>query len=195
MTILNVTQAGVAIETDALTQGTPLPAIDKILIGAGPPAGDPTTATAMTDQWYVAEVLVVERLSEGAVKLHGEVPADTVGWIREIGLSLADGTLYAYAPYQDAVGGLYKASGFSFSFFVILSRETLPDLEFTYTPIDVPALTKQIADDARASMDVYLQSYLMRIVQTLSGLGRDVLRLRDDVRALKGTAEGATHES
>lgn len=182
--LLTITQAGHAKEQEALASGAPLPKLEKLLIGAGPVQAEPHLATAVT-AWHEAPILTVEQLSEGALKLTAEVGADVEGHIREIGLAMEDGTLYAYAPYQVEAGGLFKATGFAFSFYVIVSREDIDQLDVNYAPLDVDALAQQIADEATARIDATIDASLYQIVTHLSGLNRDVLASQDKLNTLE----------
>jgi len=176
--ILTITQAGLARETDALTSGV-MPRFDRLHIGDGVPHAAPFLATTMVSPKYQADVLVVERLSPGAVKFHASIPANVELNIREVGLFLEDGTLYAYADYSQGSGeSFFKATGFAFSFFVLLTREQLPDLTFTYLPVDTDAISQTIIADAHIAIDILIQGYLTGVLAMLSALSRDVLTLK-----------------
>lgn len=142
--ILTITQAGLTVETDALTSGL-MPRFDKLHIGNGVPHADPFLATEMVAPVYEVEVMLVERISAGAVKFHAIIPPEAALTIREVGLFLEDGTLYAYADYSQGTGEeFFKPSNFAFSFFVLLTREQLPELTFTYEPLDTDEIVKNI---------------------------------------------------
>jgi len=159
--ILTITQAGLARETDSLTTGN-MPKFDKLVIGSGAPHATPFLATAMVQSAFETQVIVVERLSAGAVKFHAAIPSDIEVNIREIGLFLEDGTLYAYADYSQGTGqSFFKGTGFAFSFFVLLTREQLPNLVFTYVPVDTASIALTISQNASSAIDLHIQDYLL----------------------------------
>ena len=179
--ILTITQAGLARETDALTSGA-MPKFSQLHVGDGVPNPSPFTTTAMVNSRYQTDVLVVERLSPGAVKFHASVPAEVELNIREVGLFLEDGTLYAYADYSQGTGqSFFKAAGFAFSFFVLLTREQLPDLVFTYQPVDTAAIATTIVQDASAAIDTQIQGYLAGIISLLSALASDMVDVKKSI--------------
>jgi len=176
--ILTITQAGLARETDALTTGV-MPKFDKIVIGSGVPNATPFTATAMVQPVFDTQVIVVERLSAGAVKFHASIPSNIEVNIREIGLFLEDGTLYAYADYSQGTGqSFFKSAGFAFSFFVLLTREQLPNLVFTYVPVDTTSIALTISQNASAAIDLQIQGYLLNIMSLVSAQSADIIRLK-----------------
>lgn len=179
--ILTITQVGLARETDALASGA-MPRFAHLSIGDGDPHAVPFNATTMVGPKFETDVLVVERLSPGAVKFHASIPADVEISIREVGLFLEDGTLYAYADYSQGTGqSFFKAAGFAFSFFVLLTREQLPELVFTYQPVDTASIAQTIAQDASAAIDTQIQGYLSGVISLLSALSADVLTLKKRV--------------
>lgn len=184
--LLTITRAGHEKEQEALASGASLPRLDRILVGEGPVQDEPHLATTI-NSWHEAQIITAERLSEGALKLTSEVGADVEGHIREIGLAMEDGTLYAYAPYQLETGGLFKAKGFAFSFYVIISREDIGELNVTYAALDINALARQISDEATAQINATIDLSLYQIVIHLSGLNRDVLALKDKQNSLETT--------
>jgi hypothetical protein len=104
--LLNPTLAGKTKENEALTAGTPLPKIDKLIVGEGPVREEPHLATSLAapdDRQLEVHILTVEQLSDSAIKLVAEISSDVSIHIREIGLVMADGTLYAYGAYQPFV--------------------------------------------------------------------------------------------
>lgn len=162
--ILNMTEAGQKLETQILTQGGEMPKITYLVVGDGTPPPIMSKMTELTNQTYQSDVLVVERLSENAVKLHGEVPPEVETRITEIGIVLADGTLYAVGSYQPEVGGFFKAKGFAFSFFTILSKEDAGELDFEYDPVDIQAMAKKISQEAKKSVDLFIQNYFINLL-------------------------------
>jgi hypothetical protein len=153
--ILTITQSGIDAENTAITSTGKMPIFDKIILGDGQPNPNPYQATALTHLAYTTEVLVVERLSDGAIKLTTHVPIEVEVNIKEIGLTLSDGTLYAYCPYSPETNGFYKAQGFEFSFYVILSRENIPNLVFTYEPVNTNEIKNTIV--AQATNEINLK--------------------------------------
>lgn len=184
--LLTITQAGHSKEQEALASGAALPKLEKLLIGAGPVQAEPHLATAVT-VWHEAPILTVEQLGQGALKLTAEVGADVEGHIREIGLAMEDGTLYAYAPYQVEAGGLFKATGFAFSFYVIISREDVDQLDVTYAPLDVDALAQQIADEANARINAAIDVSMVEIIRNISGLNKIAYAQQDQLNTLEAS--------
>ncbi|QFY43040.1 hypothetical protein F6R98_10770 [Candidatus Methylospira mobilis] len=177
MIVFTITAAGIATENAAMETGT-MPVYGNIVIGDGTPADVPFNANDLTHQVLSVPVLVVERLSAGAVRLHANIPPDVELRIREIGLRLSDGTLYAYAPYDEAAGGFYKPSGFDFSFDVVLAREQLANLTFTYTPVDVQSIADSITNTARNAIDAYMQTYIIDLTAMCSRMSRNLIELQ-----------------
>lgn len=175
--IFTITEVGMAAENEAIIDGS-MPVFDKLFIGDGAVAQSPFKATELTHKVFDTQVLVAERLSEGAIRLHAHIPAEQEMLITEIGLMLNDGTLYAYAPYSTETNGFFKAKGFDFTLQVILSRQQLPDLTFNYTPIDVQAIANQIRDSAQNAIDTHIQGYLIGLVIHTSLLTHDLNELR-----------------
>jgi len=183
--ILTITQSGLARETDALTSGV-MPKFGNLVIGDGTPNPTAFTATELTHQVYETPVLVVERISAGAVKFHASIPSDVEINIKEVGLMLEDGTLYAYADYSQGTGSsFFKARGFAFSFFVLLTREQLPALIFTYEPVDTAQIALSISTNAAVAIDTQIQGYLSSLICLVSALAADVLDLK---KRLNGTS-------
>lgn len=182
--LLTVTEAGRRREDDALFNGIPMPPITAIVVGDGALAV-PAKATRLANRKLALSTLVVDRLSPGVTKIHGEISPDIEVNITEIGLELADGTLYAAAQYSPETGGQYKGRGFSFSFFVLVSRDTDTPLRFEYVPVDVQALGAQIQQEARTQLDLYLNQFLLATARTLSGLNGEILHLTNRINHLK----------
>lgn len=191
MTILHITQHGKGLETDALENGTTMPKIKGFVIGDGiPPATQSAreALTALVHQTYQTPVLLKDRVSPSVLKLVGSIPEDVSTYVREIGLVLEDDSLYAYGVYaSDAPNGeaTYKGAGFAMTFTTIISRETQGNLTFTYSPIDVQQIATQISDDARASLDLYLQQQLITINMVLSSLTATVYQQQEQINTLK----------
>jgi len=178
--LLNITQAGYTLETNALQNGTPVPKIKEMVIDGGVSAGETVTTEA-----YVATTIAFERVSAGVLKIHGEIPPDVECWVKGIALRLEDGTIYAYGKYQEQSGGFFKGKGFAFSFFVLHSRSQNVELNFTYSPLDITAIAAQIADDAKTNIDAYIQDYFIQTTVLISGLSADMLRLTNAINSLK----------
>jgi hypothetical protein len=177
--IFTITAAGIAAENAALETGH-MPVFANLVLGDGTPNPTPFNATAVVHPVFETPILVVERLSSGAIRLHANIPINQEFTIREIGLTLSDGTLYAYMPYSVETGGFFKPTGFDFSFSVILAKQQLPDLNFTYTPVDVQAIANQILDTSRNAIDTHIQSYLIGLTIFVIKLSRDVIELRKE---------------
>ena len=176
--LLQITQAGIDKELEALSAGTALPAIDKIDFGSGDPV-NAITVTALTTSFHKSDIISVDRISDTAMRLRGLIPPDVQGQIREIGLLLTDGTLYAYGAYQPEVGGLTKGIGFSFDFYAILSKENISELTFSYTPIDVQQIADSVYDEALERLNGVHPSMWLKNIGHLSGLNAQALKQQD----------------
>jgi len=153
--LLTITDAGRVAEAGALQTGAMSP-VSAVLIGDGAPHADPQTAAALVHQVTSVPVSAVERISAQAVRFYATVPQGETIVIREIGLQLADGTLYGYLPYATLVGApLHKDAHFAFSFSLAVSREALPPIEVDYNPLDTGALAADIADQTLSAITDY----------------------------------------
>lgn len=87
MTILTITDAGAALEQDHFETGGLFPKVSHVLVGRGAvgsgAAPDPAAQTGLVASWLQVPILVHERLSERASKLHGEVPVNEEGRISQ----------------------------------------------------------------------------------------------------------------
>ncbi len=176
--LLQITQAGIDKELEALSAGTAFPAIDKIAFGSGDPV-NAITVTALTTTFHESDIISVDRISDTAMRLRGLIPPDVQGQIREIGLLLTDGTLYAYGAYQPEVGGLTKGIGFSFDFYAILSKENISELTFSYTPIDVQQIADAVYNEALERLNGEHPGLWLRTITHLSGLNAQALHQQD----------------
>lgn len=61
----------------------------------------------------------------------------------------------------------------------------MPELTFSYEPIDVAAIAKSVADGARAALDLYLQQFFIGYIRNLSHLTRLIETLATEIAALK----------
>lgn len=179
--LLQITDAGYEAESKALEKGI-TPIYDKLVIGDGTPNQNPATATALSHKVFSTPVLVVEKLSAGARKYHASIPPDVEITMREIGLTLSDGTLYAYGAYAEPTNGFFKAEGFAFNFYTLLTRKNIPDYSFTYEPVDIAAIAESIKAQAKNSLDLYLQGYLLGIIKMLGTQSRDIIELKQKVK-------------
>jgi hypothetical protein len=176
MLLLHITSAGMAREQDALLNGIVLSPITHIVFGSGTPIDPPSGATAIVQQWQAAPILIKEKLSDGAIKLTADLDVTVAGRIREVGLMMEDGTLYAYAPYLPDEGGLFKAAGFSFRLSVILARENISEISIRYEVVDTAALAAQIAAEARAQITNDDDQFKIAATRHLSSLNAEILR-------------------
>lgn len=179
--LLTITQAGFALETDALQLGTPVPKIKELVIDSGVSDGQSIHTEA-----YVSSVLAFERISAGVLKVFGEIPPDLEMMVRGIAIRLEDGTIYAYGKYAEQSDGFFKGRGFAFTFFAIHSRVQNVALNFTYSPLDITAISQQIADSARLSIDAYIQDYFIALTYLISHQGATILKLINEVNDLRG---------
>jgi hypothetical protein len=175
-TTLIVTDVGAAAENTAIAGGSPLSPINSIVLSDGTPpanADDYKLLTALGNEVYRTSVLAIEHLSSTVMKLTGSTPPDQEFRIREIGIELADGTLFGYTPYMLANDGYWKGTGLAWSFEVYFSREQgNSTLTVNYSPLDISAIRDQLVSDTTAAMDLYLQADQINYVNALSGLAR-----------------------
>lgn len=188
MAVLIVTDAGASAENQAIANGTPLSPVEALVISDGTPPADPDdyrTLTAVGHEVYRTAVLLVEHVSDTVVKFTGTTPVNQAFRIREVGLVLADGTLFGYAPYMLADDGFFKGSGLAWTFSVYLSREQgNTSITVNYNPIDVSEITEQIVDNATTQMDLYLQADFIEYVKMMSGLAASIYRLQQQINAM-----------
>lgn len=185
--LLQITPAGFALETNALTSDNPLPKVKELVIDSGA-TYDGDDGLHIIEEAYTTQVLGIDRISAGVVKFMGSAPPDLSMWIRGIGLRLEDGTTYAYGKYQPESNGFFKGQGFAFSFFALHSREQDVNFEFTYSPLDIAAIAAQIETAARTNIDLYIQQYFMAQTQLTSGLQHTVTDLQKQLNSLKSGA-------
>lgn len=179
--LLQITDAGYEAESLALERGES-PVYANLVIGDGVPHANPSAATALVHSVFSTKVLVVEKLSAGARKYHASIPPDVEITLREIGLTLSDGTLYAYGAYAEPTNGFFKAEGFAFNFYTLLTRKNMPDYSFSYEPVDIAAIADSIKNQAQNSMDLYLQGYLLGIIKMLGKVSADIIELKQKVK-------------
>lgn len=186
--LLTITDAGRVAETDALATGSMSP-VAAVLIGDGTPHADPQLAAGMVHQIASVPVQVVERVSSQAVRFYATVPQGETVVIREIGLQLADGTLYGYLPYETRVGApLHKDENFAFSFSLAVSREALPPIEVDYNPLDTGALAADIADQTLSIITDYdARVIAVEVAVSTETQERAIAIAAAEVRALKAS--------
>lgn len=182
MLLLMPTRAGLDREQQALLDGSDVPAITQMVFGFGQPVDPPSTATDLSGQFHAADILVKEKLSEGAIKLTADIGPDVEGRIREVGLKMADGTLYAYNAYMPEQDGMFKANGFVFRLAVVISRENIGELTIKYEALDVDLLAASVAQKARDAIALDHTSSLIAITRHLSSLNGEVLSLTHQSR-------------
>lgn len=152
---MTITAAGNIVETDAIASGV-FPPIQHVLIGDGAPHLDVDGATAMVNQVYATQVYAVVRESPQVLRLHVEIPQNIALTMREIGVRLQDGTLYAYCPYERIVGAAFvKPNLYAFSFSVVIARSSLVDVNVLYSPLDTATLSAQIAAQTLGQISDY----------------------------------------
>ncbi|NKX42662.1 hypothetical protein HGG71_14505 [Rhodobacteraceae bacterium R_SAG2] len=183
--LLSITNAGHAARQAALVEGRPLAKLDRFVIASGPTVGDLVSAASLEGVWYEAPITTKENLSSSSTKLSAEIPSGIAGKIGEVGLLMEDGTLFAAAKFSPDTDGQFKGTGFSFSFFGVISDEDLSDLNITYAALDVDALAQQIADDATARINAQIDAAMIQTVRHLSGLNREVLTQQDKMNTLE----------
>lgn len=181
MMLLNITDVGYEAESRALERGES-PVFANLVIGDGVPHSNPSIATALRHQVYTTPVVVVEKLSAGARKYHSSIPPNVEITLREIGLMLSDGTLYAYGSYAEPTGGFFKAEGFAFNFYTLLTRKNMPDYTFTYETVDIALIAESIKEQAQNSIDLHLQGYLLGIIKRIGSLSAELINLKQKVK-------------
>ncbi len=172
---LHITNAGKAKEIDALQNGTAISPIAKLAIGDGTAIvelADVVQLTQMVHKVYEISVEQPLRVNQVTLQVEAIIPEQVQVMIREVGLFLEDGTLFAYAayaPYTPEKGGL-KTRGYNFQLVAVLTRQESGDFNLTISPLDVAQLSQTIADRARQLLDEQVQSYVFPIVQGMSQL-------------------------
>ncbi len=190
MSALVVTIAGKSAENNALATGDALSKIQYLVIGNGtPPLSELfQNQIELVNKTHSVKVLSIKHESPTVMKFTGAVPVDEEIRITEIGIELEDGTLFAYMSYMPETGGLFKGSGMGWTFDTILSREEgNSTLEVMYTPIDVGEIALQIAEDAKSSMDLYLQSYFIGLLRMQTGMSASVLDMQKQINKIRYT--------
>lgn len=183
--LLIMTEAGLRKEDEALLNGEPLPKISALVI-SDEKVTNPSQATALPGNEIQLTALVVDRLSPGTAKIYAEIPPQTETQVRSVGVKLADGTLFACAPYLPENDGFFKGLGFSFALWVLLSRQSDKPIRFEYAPLDVQAVAQRIEQEARVELDIWLNHFLLSTIKHLSGLNAEIYRLTrltDDTRS------------
>jgi len=189
--LLTVTDAGSIVETNALNNGT-FPAVDKILVGDGVPPANPSAATALVHQVLALNVTIVERVNPQTVRFHAEIPQGIEINIRELGIQLADGTLYAYAPFTSSLASYFhKPAGFAFSFSVMVARTALPVVTVNYAPLDTGVIAADIASQTLAQIGDY-NGRIMAIEATSTTLATAQTALQTSMSALQGYVDDST---
>ncbi len=186
--VLTVTTAGKSAENQALANGAALSPIEYIVIGDGipPDSSEFKNQTALSSPKVQIKVLSIEHPSETVMRFTGSVPIETGVRIREIGLLLKDGTLFAYTSYMVDDDGLWKGPQMGWTLDIIISREEgNSNLTVEYSPLDIGQMSKQIVDDAKTGLDLYLQAYFMKLVELNVGLTKTVFSLQMQINELK----------
>lgn len=174
--ILTITNVGLEKEDDALIASQPLPKIHKIIV-SDTVIEDLREATELTGQVVELTPLVVDRLSAGVTKLYAEVSVEAEIHIRSIGILLEDNTLFACGNYLPDTDGIFKGLGYSYSFYVLLSRNSDKPVTFTYMPVDIQEIAKRIEQDAHAVLDVWLNKFFLATAKHLQGLNAEVYKI------------------
>lgn len=188
--LLAVTDAGSIVETNALNNGV-FPAVDKILVGDGVPPANPAAAAALVHQVLALNITIVERVNPQTVRFHAEIPQDLEINIRELGIQLADGTLYAYAPFTSSLASYFhKPAGFAFSFSVMVARSALPVVAVNYTPLDTGIIAADIAAKTLAQIGDY-NGRIVAIETTSATLAAAQAALQTSVSAMEALVYAA----
>lgn len=141
--ILYPTKAGMDRENLALADGTAMPKIAKLVVGDGVPLDDPALATALVNQRAESVQTAVVRLSQTAMEIRAGLDKSGAYTIKEIGIELADGTLYAYGSMM-APDGFFKGDGIAIELPCILSRENLGQIQVEWNILDINSLAANI---------------------------------------------------
>ncbi|PXX81379.1 hypothetical protein, partial [Rivihabitans pingtungensis] len=141
--ILTPTHAGMDRENTALANGEPLPKVARVVVGTGVPHTDPATATALVAPRAQSVQLAITRLSDTAIQINAGIDKTGAYAITEVGLELADGTLYAYGTLMPPAG-FFKGEGIALELPCVLSRSNLGQLTVDWNILDVNALAENI---------------------------------------------------
>ena len=187
---LQVTNIGKTRELNAWTTGQPMPKVAKMVIGDGVAVtniAEIEQLTALVHQVY--EVPIEPPTQPDPLTLLFEsVLGDDVELlhIREIGLVLEDGTLYAYSPYSTLSpdGGATKARGFKLHLITAVTRKSSGGITLTISPLDTVQMATDIAARSRAFLDQEVQGQLIPLVMTIKNLQRDILLKQDAINGL-----------
>ncbi|PXX81375.1 hypothetical protein [Rivihabitans pingtungensis] len=148
--ILYPTRVGMDRENLALSTGQPMPKIAHVVVGSGMPHADPAAATALVNPRAESVQLAITRLSDTAIQINAGIDKAGCYTITEVGLMLADGTLYAYGPLMPP-HGMHKGENIAIELPCVLSRAHLCDLEVDWSILDINELAhtvKELALDA-----------------------------------------------
>ena len=141
--ILYPTKAGMDRENLALANGTAMPKISKLVVGDGTPLADPTLATELVHPCAESVQTAVVRLSQTAMEIRAGLDKSGSYTIKEIGIELADGTLYAYGAMM-APDGFFKGDGIAIELPCVLSRENMGQVQVEWNILDINSLAENI---------------------------------------------------
>ena len=141
--ILYPTKAGMDRENLALANGTAMPKISKLVVGDGTPLSDPTLATELVHPCAESVQTAVVRLSQTAMEIRAGLDKSGFYTIKEIGIELADGTLYAYGSMM-APDGFFKGDGIAIELPCVLSRENMGQVQVEWNILDINSLAENI---------------------------------------------------
>lgn len=174
---LTITETGYRKEVESLSSGV-IPVFAQLALGDGISSLDEIKQINMVSQKHQVDIIAVEQISAGAVKLHAYVSEDVALTIKEVGLKLSDGTLYAYGKYATEIGGLRKSQGFDLKFFVVISKEQLPDFNFTYEAINTIEIRDRIISESTAYVSNYVDQRLADLATAAQGAKADLAAKR-----------------
>lgn len=156
--LLYVTDAGEEQKAQARLTGTPLPRFAYIEVDDTESQIDVRNPIVPAiNAWYQNDgqqnKIVIKQLTGNSFSIRGSIPPDVVGNVRGISLKTTDGVRYAYGRFNESRGGLYKPSGLNLRFDLALIETGRDKVEFTYTPVDVSTLVREILDAAKTQQN------------------------------------------
>jgi phage-related tail fiber protein len=195
---LEITNAGKAKEIDALVNGAAIPKFHKLVIGSGVAVTTPSQIAQLTqlvNKVYEIPINKMTRTDPVTLKIEATIPDDVeILHLSEIGLTLEDGTLFAYTPYMANTpdGGGTKARGFSLHLITVLSRQQSGEFNLVISPLDSVAIAQEIAGAARQLLDENVANYLISVIMTMGYLQQQALLQQDQINGLKLSVQRLT---
>ena len=148
--LLMLTQRGLDLELSLPLEGGSFPPMAHLIICMGEVLDEPSvlSMTSWPDAWDNKIPLggVKRYPAQNGAGITGHIEAGVSlpdgKVITGIGVELSDGSMYAYAPYYQSVGGLPKPLGVALTLEVMLVKSQAQSLTVRYEPYDSAALAE-----------------------------------------------------